>query len=82
MIGCESDKIANLRDKFHDAFTGWLEIERTQTDTALLVLTLVVVAERIASSFSRRVIAYEEPPANSRRIRRPPPPRMGTHWSD
>src|SRR6516164_9581838 len=27
-----------------------------QTDTALLVLTLVVVAERIASSFSRRVI--------------------------
>src|SRR5215472_17355681 len=28
----------------------------TQTDTALLVLTLVVVAECIASSFSRRVI--------------------------
>jgi hypothetical protein len=27
-----------------------------QTDTALLVLTLVVVAERIASSFSRRFI--------------------------
>src|SRR5262249_13413792 len=27
-----------------------------QTDTALLVLALVVVAERIASSFSRRVI--------------------------
>src|SRR5215470_11270216 len=27
-----------------------------QTDTALLVLTLVVVAERIASSFSRRLI--------------------------
>ena len=29
---------------------------RAQTDAALLVLTLVVVAERIASSFSRRVI--------------------------
>src|SRR5215467_8630729 len=27
-----------------------------QTDTALLVLTLVVVAERVAASFSRRVI--------------------------
>ena len=27
-----------------------------QTDTAFLVLTLVVVAERIASSFSRRII--------------------------
>jgi hypothetical protein len=23
-----ADKIANLRDKFHDAFTGWLEIEQ------------------------------------------------------
>ncbi len=22
-----ADKIADLRDKFHDAFTGWLEIE-------------------------------------------------------
>jgi hypothetical protein len=28
VIGCEPDKIANLRDKFHDAFTGWLEIEQ------------------------------------------------------
>jgi hypothetical protein len=35
MIGCESgpdwvvaDKIADLRDKFRDAFTGWLEIEQ------------------------------------------------------
>src|SRR3974377_1809236 len=29
---------------------------RAYTDAALLVLTLVVIAERIASSFSRRVI--------------------------
>jgi len=29
---------------------------RAKTDAALLVLTLMVVAERIASSFSRRVI--------------------------
>jgi len=29
---------------------------RAKTDAALLVLTLVVIAERIASSFSRRVI--------------------------
>src|SRR5215472_8634421 len=29
---------------------------RAQTDTALLVLTLVIVAKRIASSVSRRVI--------------------------
>jgi hypothetical protein len=27
-----------------------------QTDTALLVLTLVIVAKRVASSFSRRLI--------------------------
>ena len=29
---------------------------RAQTNTALLVLTLVVIAKRIASSFSRRLI--------------------------
>jgi hypothetical protein len=50
-----------------------------ETDTALLVLTLVVIAERIASSFSRRLI---EPASRKNAPRRfyahyRPPPGIG-----